>query len=126
MDRESNERVHAPLTYPFRSAPGKEGVFSGRLFIFEAMRIINNNQLLLLCCYLPVQLFTYCRTGFDSDSLTAAKIATNTHYFVCMLLLDCYNFYFFTLLKETLTFLSLSNLVLQYLNVEYMQVSGER
>ena len=69
----------------------------------------------------------YCRTGFDSDGLTALTIATEDYYsrlvgfhqrpyipyigvvlpFMGSLSLHRYDFYFLTILKKTLTFLSL-------------------
>ena len=72
---------------------------------------------------------TYCRTGFDSDGLTAVKIAMKNDryhwnslqkshplYLVQELsshLLDRHHFDFLMILKETLKFMFLSNLVLQ-------------
>ena len=76
----------------------------------------------------------YCKTGLNSGSLTAAKVATNESSpsldyaleiipiipyigvvfpFLRSLWLLCYHFYFLMSLNETLTFLSLSNPVLQ-------------
>ena len=87
----------------------------------------------------------YCRTGFDSDSLTAAQIVMNESSlslgfaieiisiipymgivfpFAGSLMLDAYQFYFL-ILKETLTFLSLSNLVLQYVILGFDKSSGD-
>ena len=79
------------------------------------------------------ELISYCRTGFDSDGLTAAKIATENDCcriaieimpivpyvgvvfsFMGLLSLDRYHVYLLMILKKTLTFLSLSNPVLQY------------
>ena len=84
--------------------------------------------------YLYTELY-YCRTGFNSDGLTAKTIVTRNESlslefaievtpiipyigvvfpFMGLLSLNCYHFYFLMILKETLTFLSLSYPVPQY------------
>ena len=86
--------------------------------------------------------------SFDSDSLTAAEIATDypslsldytieivliityvgvVFPFVGPLSLDRCNFYFLMILKKTLTFLSLSNPVLRYkFPAQSSKVKGQR
>ena len=77
------------------------------------------------------------RAGFDSNGVTAAKIIATEELllslefaidimpikpytgvafpFMGLLSLDCYHFDFLMILKEMLTFLLLSNLILQYI-----------
>ena len=82
-----------------------------------------------------ILLWAYCRTGFDSDGLTVAKISLKSALestfiityigvvfsFMGSLSLDRYHLDFLMILKEILTFLSLSNLVLHYvLQIMYL------